>query len=155
MGLDLFGEEAASWRVGPASIWSARCRKLHYKICLRCCQLLYQAIVMSFCFCVSGHVWLGSPGKYVGKNFPCLRHIWITHIDTDVGRYTQRNPRTYSFLSNPIPSQTPRLIFTSHHITLNSSEYFTKQMMPLVHFVSHLQMSLGTIFTGLTDPSHC
>lgn len=62
-------------------------------MCLRCCQPLYQAIVMSFCFRVSGHVWLGSPGKYVGKNFPCLSHIWITYIDTDMDRYTQEKKK--------------------------------------------------------------
>lgn len=66
-----------------SGIWSTRPWKLYYKMRPRCCQPLHWAVFMSFCFLVSGILWLGLlrfshwlSREICGlKDFPYLSHI--------------------------------------------------------------------------------
>lgn len=128
-----------------SGIWSTRPWKLYYKMRPRCCQPLHWAVFMSFCFLVSGILWLGllrlhigSPGKYVdSKTF----HTWATFKwhsrDTDKDIYTQKHAH---YFSNSTLSSNLGL---SCNLPLNVSFKNTtikwkKQTMHFSHLHSHL-----------------
>lgn len=126
--LGLFGEEAASWRAGTASIWSACHWKLHYKnlpevlsasftkpsLCLSVLPCVWPCLIR-----VSGEICVGE------EDFPRRGYIWITDWDADrdgrVQIHTEekhtkrRQTPSCTYPSTPIPS--PALGLIPHHIT--------------------------------------
>lgn len=141
--------------LAPASIWSARALKIALQNLPEVLSASLPSSLYVFLFPCLWPCLIGLSREIYGlQNFPCLSHIWITRPDIDKDIYAKIT-RTYKCPHIPVCLiwylHRVRGWFSLHITSPNSFEYFSKQMMPLSHFLSHLR---NIPRRGLLNRSH-